>query len=81
MMSTHILFVWCTTHQCIVHCGTFPRKVIRYCHCLVSHMQALHLAQSTNDSVGSDLARCNVGMVQGNLEFEQFISRIHGHNV
>lgn len=40
--------------------------------------QALQIAQSSKDSVGSDLARCNVGLVQGNLEFEQYISSIQG---
>mmetsp|Transcript_10602 Transcript_10602/g.24324 ORF Transcript_10602/g.24324 Transcript_10602/m.24324 type:complete len:95 (-) Transcript_10602:239-523(-) len=35
--------------------------------------QALQVAQGTRDSAGSALARCNVGLVQGSVEFEQFI--------
>jgi len=40
--------------------------------------QALRVAQTTKDSDGSDLARCNVGLVQGNLEFEQFLREAQG---
>ena len=39
----------------------------------VSIAQALQVAQGTRDSAVSALARCNVGLVQGSVEFEQFI--------
>ncbi|KAL1495147.1 hypothetical protein AB1Y20_017012 [Prymnesium parvum] len=35
--------------------------------------QALRVAQNSKDNGGSDIARCNVGLVQGNVEFEQFL--------
>lgn len=42
--------------------------------------QALHVAQQQQDSEGSDLARCNVGLAQGNAEFEAYMLSISNAN-
>ena len=36
------------------------------------------MAETHNDTESSDLARCNVGMTQGNMEFENFLSSLGG---
>ena len=38
--------------------------------------QALRVAETHADRASSDLARCNVGLTQGNMEFESFLSQV-----
>ena len=38
--------------------------------------QALRVAETHADRESSDLARCNVGLTQGNMEFESFLSNL-----
>lgn len=38
--------------------------------------QALRVAETHADRESSDLARCNVGLTQGNMEFESFLSQV-----
>ena len=41
-----------------------------------SPFQALRVAEAHSDSEGSNIARCNVGLTQGNMEFESFMSNL-----
>ena len=38
--------------------------------------QALRVAETHSDRESSDLARCNVALTQGNMEFESFLSNL-----
>ena len=38
--------------------------------------QALRVAESHADTEGSNIAACNIGLTQGNMEFESFMSNL-----